>query len=169
LKTPDVCAEEATLVILLVPTDKSTSATLRSIKFFIVIPPPDVTNMPCEPDCSVNTPDPLEGIKFVPDDTVPMLIPAVLAFPIRAFVVRIILSADCGILNVPVAPPIPIELPLEGAIITFVALPVFKALPPICEAASKAIALDVKLIVPVESKSELAPVVNVPPDPAVAL
>jgi len=153
----------AKLVMLFVAfVVKSIVPAPRTNKFFIVMPPPVATEIPA-PEFNVNTPDPATGMKLVPAANVPIVINPELLSPIRALVVRIKLRDACVKLSVPAPPPTPIVVPaVPSVIIVFVALPVFNALPPICEVALKAMVFAARLIVPVESKSEDAPIVNKP-------
>jgi len=167
----------ARLIILLLVAFvvKSTVPAARVIKFFKIILPVE-TDIPA-PESNVNTPDPALGTKLTPDDNPPMVIRPELPPPIRALVVRIRLSSVCVKASVPVPVPMPMVVPaVPSERITFVALPVFAADPPICELVNN-IPLAVKLIVPVESRREAEFNVSVPlpafmeivPEPVVTL
>jgi len=161
-REPLVCVLAKFVIVFVAFVVKFIVPAPRTIRFFIVIPPATATDIP-EPENSVNTPDPTTGIKFVPTANVPIVINPELTSPIRALVVRIRLRDAWVKPNVPTPPPKPMVVPAVPSVrIVFVALPVANALPPICEVAFNAMLFAAKLIVPVESNNEPAPVVNVP-------
>jgi len=161
-REPLVCVLAKLVMLFVAFVVKSTVPAARTNKFFIVMPPDAATEIPA-PLSNDITPVPDVGTKFVPAANVPIVISPEVPPPIRALVVRRVFNSACDRLSVPVPPPTPMVVPADPSFkITLVAFPVAAALPPICEVASNTISFAVKLIVPVESISEFAPVVIVP-------